>query len=83
MMQLLNWLCIVLFYLLSLLPLTILYILSDLSYLILFYLVGYRKNIVMNNLKSSFPDKKAKELQHVQRVFINISVIWSLNLSKT
>jgi KDO2-lipid IV(A) lauroyltransferase len=62
-------LVIMLFYLLSLIPLPVLFILSDLSYLILFYFVGYRKKIVLNNLSNAFPQKQLKELKQIQKSF--------------
>ena len=57
------------FYLLSLLPLWILYGLSDFFYLILFYIVGYRKEVVLRNLKNAFPNKNERELKIIRRRF--------------
>jgi KDO2-lipid IV(A) lauroyltransferase len=54
-----------LFYLLSLLPMRILYIISDGIYLVVYYLIGYRKKVVMQNLEIAFPEKT-----HVERVKI-------------
>jgi KDO2-lipid IV(A) lauroyltransferase len=45
------------FYLLSLLPLRVLYILSDGIYGILYYIIGYRKKVVRQNLLIAFPEK--------------------------
>ncbi|MEY3506893.1 MAG: hypothetical protein RIR44_125, partial [Bacteroidota bacterium] len=45
------------FYLISLLPLRVLYILSDGIYGILYYIIGYRKNVVRQNLIIAFPEK--------------------------
>jgi Kdo2-lipid IVA lauroyltransferase/acyltransferase len=61
-MILLNYL---LYYLIiipiSLLPFRILYIISDGLYLIIYKLIGYRKKVVLTNIRNSFPDKSAKE----------------------
>ena len=53
----------------SLLPFSILYVLSDFIYLIVYYLIGYRKNVVRENLKRSFPDKTDSELLVTEKKF--------------
>ena len=53
----------------SLLPFSILYVLSDFTYLIVYYLIGYRKNVVRENLKRSFPDKTDSELLVTEKKF--------------
>jgi KDO2-lipid IV(A) lauroyltransferase len=45
----------------SLLPYPLLYGLSNLLYYIIFYLIGYRKKVVFQNIKNSFPDKTHAE----------------------
>ncbi len=45
------------FYLLSLLPMRMLYIISDGIYLVVYYIIGYRKKEVMQNLEIAFPEK--------------------------
>ena len=54
-----------LFYLISLLPFPVLYKLSDVCYIILYKLVGYRKMVVLDNLKASFPEASHPELEHI------------------
>lgn len=49
-------------YLLSWLPSGLLYAVSDFVYLILYRVLGYRKDVVMNNLRRSFPEKTETEL---------------------
>lgn len=51
------------------LPLQVLYVLSDITYFIVFYLVKYRREIVFQNLKNSFPEKSEKELHIIERRF--------------
>jgi Kdo2-lipid IVA lauroyltransferase/acyltransferase len=53
----------------TLLPLRILYILSDLLYLILYYFPSYRRKIVAQNLRNSFPEKTGKQLQLIEKKF--------------
>ena len=56
-------------WLLSLLPMRILYLLSDFLYLIFFYLIGYRKKVVLENLQLAFPNKELNELRAIQKKF--------------
>jgi len=51
------------------LPLRMLYIFSDLFFLLVYYIVGYRKKVVRENLKNSFPEKTKKELRKIERKF--------------
>ena len=51
------------------LPLRMLYIFSDLFFLLVYYIVGYRKKVVRENLKNSFPEKGKKELRKIERKF--------------
>jgi len=57
------------FYLLSLLPLFILYGIADFFFLILYYVVGYRKDVVMKNLAIAFPEKTIAERKAISRKF--------------
>ncbi|NDK55061.1 lysophospholipid acyltransferase family protein [Pontibacter fetidus] len=54
---------------LSLLPLPVLYLLSDLLYFIVYYVVGYRKKVVLTNLRNSFPEKPEAEIQSIANAF--------------
>lgn len=60
-----NVLNILLYYLviipISSLPFPVLYKLSDGLYLLFYYALGYRKKIVLQNIRNSFPDKSEKE----------------------
>ena len=53
----------------SKLPFRILYIISDLIYLLFFYVIGYRKKVVLSNLKLVFPNKNEKDLVQLQKKF--------------
>lgn len=57
------------FYLLSLLPWRVLYWLSDGVYVLLYYVFGYRKKVVMNNLRIAFPDKTEQERVRIAKRF--------------
>ena len=60
---------IAVWYILSLLPFWVHYLLSDFIYLILYKLVGYRKQVVRENLTISFPEKSKEELLRIERRF--------------
>jgi len=56
-------------FLLSLMPFRLLYFLSDGIYFLLYRVVRYRKRVVFNNLRNSFPEKSDKELKIIARKF--------------
>ena len=47
----------------------VLYIISDILYLIVYKILGYRKKVVQNNLKNSFPEKTESELEEIKKKF--------------
>lgn len=55
------------FWLNSLLPFWLLYRVSDFFYFFLYHVVGYRKKVVRENLKNSFPEKTQTELREIER----------------
>lgn len=57
-----NWI-------ITLLPLRILYISSDILFLLLYYFPSYRRKIVAENLRKSFPEKSEKEITIISRKF--------------
>ena len=54
---------------LSYLPLRVLYVISDFMFLFIFYIIKYRRKVVKQNLKNSFPGKTDKELNKIERKF--------------
>lgn len=56
-------------WLISILPFRLLYIVSDGLYLILYYIFGYRKKVVNDNLKLVFPDKSEAEIKRITKAF--------------
>jgi KDO2-lipid IV(A) lauroyltransferase len=58
-----------LLYAVSLLPLSVLYILSDFAYFLLYYVFGYRKKVVMDNLLQAFPEKTLQERKKIAKQF--------------
>lgn len=83
------YLLLLFLYPLSLLPLAVLYVLSDGLYWLLFYVIGYRKAIVRDNLKHAFPDKTEEERNAILKLFYKsfcdqwIETLKLLSISKT
>ncbi len=58
-----------LLYVISLLPLPVLYLLSDFAFFIVYHLLGYRKNVVNDNLLHAFPERTAEERKQIAKKF--------------
>ena len=56
-------------YLISLLPFWLLYRFADGIFFLLYYFPGYRKKIVMRNLRNSFPEKTEEEIHRIAKKF--------------
>lgn len=56
-------------YMVSLLPFPVLYLLSDGIYFLLYYVSGYRKKVVEENLRNAFPEKSDREIEKISREF--------------
>ncbi len=56
-------------WLLSILPTRLLYMFSSLLFLLVFYIIGYRRKVVRNNLKLCFPEKSEKEIRAISKKF--------------
>ncbi|MFK5879432.1 MAG: lysophospholipid acyltransferase family protein [Flavobacteriaceae bacterium] len=69
-MQLLIYIIVFpILWLLSILPFRVLYLFSDFISFILFRIIGYRKDVVLNNIKIAFPEKSEKEVRKIRRQF--------------
>ena len=77
-----------LIWLLSILPLRVLHFISDCFYYLLYYVIRYRKKIVIGNLKLAFPEKSEREIIIIAKKFyshfvdIIIEMIKSFTISK-
>lgn len=56
-------------WILSRFPMRILYIISDFLFFILFYVIGYRKKVVLSNIKTAFPEKSDSEVNTIAKKF--------------
>ena len=58
-------------FILHLTPFFILYLYSDILSLLLFNIIGYRKKVVLINLRNSFPEKSEREIYKIAKKFYN------------
>ncbi len=70
-------------WIISRLPFKVLYVVSDCVYLFLFYVIGYRKKTVLDNLKLVFPNKPEKELLAIRKKFYKHLSDMFLEMAKT
>ena len=69
-------------------PFRVLYFFSDIFYFLIYYIFSYRKKVVLNNLKLTFPEKSEKELIAISKKFYShfvdvfIEMIKSFTVSK-
>jgi len=54
---------------LSRLPMRILYMKSDIFFFLIYHVIGYRKTVVLENLKLAFPNKPEQELLRIRKKF--------------
>ncbi len=72
----------------SYLPLGFLYLISNFLYFLLRYVIPYRKEVIITNLKNSFPEKSSKEIEDIRRKFyrflsdLMVETIWNFSLTE-
>lgn len=54
---------------LSYLPYPVLYIFSDVIFLFIYKITGYRRKVVFNNIRNSFPEKSVSEVKAIEKKF--------------
>jgi Kdo2-lipid IVA lauroyltransferase/acyltransferase len=75
-------------WIISWLPLRVLYVFSNLCYYLIYYLIGYRKKIVRENLRLAFPEMSEKEHLVIQKRFYHffcdvfVETISEMHMSK-
>jgi KDO2-lipid IV(A) lauroyltransferase len=62
---LLTFVFIIFVFVIGILPFRVLYFFSDITYFILYYITGYRKSVVSDNIRKSFPDKSEEEIKRL------------------
>ncbi|TXG35437.1 lysophospholipid acyltransferase family protein [Seonamhaeicola maritimus] len=69
-MQFLSYIIVYPFlWIISILPFRLLYAVSDGIYVLVYHIVGYRKNVVLDNLKLVFPQKSEAEILSIRKKF--------------
>jgi len=56
-------------YLVSLLPFWFLYLIADFLFVVVYYLVGYRRKVVQENLRNAFPEKSDEERHILEKKY--------------
>ncbi len=69
MHRILYYTVLPLFWSISLLPISVLYLFSDFLYFIIYIVLGYRKNVVQENLNNAFPEKSTQEKNRIMHDF--------------
>lgn len=69
MQAILYYATLPLLYLVSVLPFPVLYGLSNALFFLLYQVMGYRKDVVLTNLKNSFPEKTDAEIKKIGRQY--------------
>jgi KDO2-lipid IV(A) lauroyltransferase len=76
-------------YLLAFLPFKVMYAVSDFLFFLLFHLVGYRRNVVEQNLRNSFPEKSEQEIMALSKKYYSylcdliLESLKKININKT
>lgn len=56
-------------YIISLLPMKLLYAMGAIAYFLAYYIIGYRKEVVIQNIARAFPDKRYGEVHAIVKKF--------------
>lgn len=55
--------------LISKLPLRVLYLFADVTFVLLYFILGYRKKVVLENLSNAFPERSPAEINAIAKQF--------------
>lgn len=69
MSAIIYYLALPFIYLISILPFSVLYAVSDGLYFLIYRVLGYRKAVVMSNLRNSFPEKTDAEIKAITKAY--------------
>ena len=64
-----NIFVVPLLYFISILPFAVLYAISSFFYVLVYHIIGYRKKVVRQNLRLSFPEKTEAERKTIEKQF--------------
>lgn len=83
MSAILYYLTLPFIYLVSYLPFKLMYQLSDVIYVLVYKVLGYRKQVVTENLKNAFPEISAAEIEQIRSDFYRFFCDLGLETIKT
>ncbi|HVI48321.1 MAG TPA: lysophospholipid acyltransferase family protein [Chitinophaga sp.] len=75
-------------YVISLLPFPVLFFISDICYVLVYHVFGYRKTVVMANMKQAFPEKSEEEIKILAKKYYRnltdmmVETLKSLSMTK-
>lgn len=69
MNQIVFYLTYPIIWLFSILPMRVLYVISDFLYILIYYVFGYRKEVILGNIKQALPEKTEQEHQLIAKKF--------------
>lgn len=64
-------------------PFRVIYILSDIFYIVVYHIIRYRKKIVLENLRNSFPERSEKEINIISKKYFRHFCDLTLEALKT
>lgn len=67
----------------SLLPIKLLYAMSSFTFIIVYYFIGYRKEVVIQNIARSFPEKPYGEIQAISKKFYSCFTAYFAEIIKS
>ncbi len=70
-------------WIISILPFRVLYLFSDCIYVLIYYIIGYRKKTVNENLRLVFPNKTETEIAQIRKKFYHHLCDMFLEMAKT
>lgn len=70
-------------YIVSLAPMPVLYAVSSFFYVLVYYVFGYRKAVVIQNISRSFPEKKYEEIRCIVKKFYACFTVYFAEIIKS
>ncbi|MFC6101364.1 lysophospholipid acyltransferase family protein [Olivibacter domesticus] len=70
-------------YAVSLLPMALLYAMGSITYFLTYYIISYRKEVVIQNITRSFPDKRYGEIHAIVKKFYACFIAYFAEIIKS
>ncbi|NBL65589.1 lipid A biosynthesis acyltransferase [Flavobacterium sp. NST-5] len=82
-LNLAYWCSYILIYSFSLLPVRLLRCLSNITFWLVYNIIGYRREVVIQNISRAFPDKRYDEIQSISKKFYKCFISYFAEILKT